>query len=169
LFSEIFSPYFRDTTSLSLQMSPLAYEKAIDAWQEANTKELKVTKYVGLKDIADQIEKLGHDEQELIMKPPRRGTLGPLKSFFDKDSDQSKAVEVLSEFGSQVKTVVELGGKRRTFIVGANAQNSICQIDIGDEVQFQEGIPVIGSLNEWVKSIIDEYVGVMYPGLEVPT
>ena len=167
LFSEIFFPYFNSVTKLNLQMRPLAYEQAIEAWQEANTKELKVTKFVGLTDIADQIKSLGHDEQELIMKPPRKGTLGKLKDYFNKDSEQAQAVEVLSEFGSQVKTVVDLDGKKRTFIVGANAKNSICQIDLDDEVEIKDGIPEIDSIRKWVHQIISDYATSMYPGLKV--
>jgi len=167
LFTDIFSPYFRDSTTLNLQMSPLSYEKAIETWQEANTKELKITKFEGLTDIADQIKNLGHEELELIMKPPRKGTFGQLKEFFNPDSEQAKIVEVLSELGSQVKTVVELNGKKRTFIVGADASNSICRIDFDDSIQMQDGAPMIGSLNRWILIIISEYVSVMYPGLEV--
>ena len=167
LFTAIFCPYFREETALNLQLSPLAYEKAIEAWQEANTKELKITKFEGLKDIADQIINLGHEEQELIIKPPRKGTFGQLKDFFNKNSEQAKIVEVLSELGSQVKTVVELNGKKRTFTVGADATNSVCRIDVDDSVLMQDGAPTIESLNRWVLVIISEYVSVMYPGLGV--
>lgn len=167
LFTDIFSPYFREATTLNLQLSPLAYEKAIETWQEANTKELKIIKFEGLKDIADQIKNLGHEEQELIMKPPRKGTFGQLKDFFNPNSEQAKIVEVLSELGSQIKTVVELNGKKRTFTVGADALNSVCRIDFDDSVLMQEGAPMIESLNSWILVIINEYVTVMYPGLGV--
>lgn len=167
LFNELFSSYFRSVTKLNLQMTPLAYEKAISAWQESNAKELRVTKFVGLTDIADQIKKLGHDEQELVMKPPRRGTLGKLKDYFNKDSEQARIVEILSPFGEQVKTVVNLNGKTRTFKVGANATNSICQIDLDESVTLDNGIPVLESFNNWVNIVIMEYSISMYPGIEV--
>jgi len=167
LFHDIFSPQFRETTSLNIQMHPLAYDSAIEAWQQATTKELRVTKFTGISDLADQISGLGHDEQTLILKPPRGGTLGLLCDYFNPNSEQARIVEVLSELGSQIKTVVEIDGNKRTFTVGENASNSICQIDLGDGVLYESGSPEMTSMHNWIRVIINEYSITMYPNMEL--
>ncbi|WP_131450867.1 hypothetical protein [Vibrio metoecus] len=151
-------------------MNPLAYDKAIHAWLDAPAKEVKLTKFVGLKDAADQIRKLGHSEQELIIKPPRKGTLGKLRDYMTRGNDRLQAVEVLSEFGSQVKTVVELNGKKRTFCVGNRSTNTVCEIEIDETVVLDNGVPLLESMTWWVRQISREYAQTMYPGmnLEVP-
>ena len=167
LFYTLFAEYFKDITKLNIQMNPLAYDKAVNAWLDATAKEIKLTKFTGLSDAADQIKKLGHNEQELIIKPPRKGSLGRLRDYLTKGNDKLAAVEALSEFGSQVKTVVELNGKKRTFSVGANSSNSVCEIELDDDVIMDEGIPNISSMNRWVRQIVAEYAQVMYPGIKM--
>lgn len=170
LFFVLFSTYFKNITKLNLQMNPLAYDKAINAWLDAPAKEVKLTKFVGLKDAADQIRKLGHNEQELIIKPPRKGTLGKLRDYLTRGNDRLQAVEVLSEFGSQVKTVVELNGKKRTFCVGNRSTNTVCEIEIDETVVLDNGVPILDSMTWWVRQISREYAQIMYAGmnLEVP-
>ncbi|MET0082687.1 MAG: hypothetical protein ABW079_06705 [Sedimenticola sp.] len=167
LFYNLFKPYFNQYTNLNIQMNPLSYDKAMASWQDANAKELKVTKFVGLTDIADQLRNLGHKEQELIIKPPRNGALGKLKDYFNKDSEQAKAVEVLSPLGSQVKTVVEINGKRRTFRVGQFDYNTLCEIELDDEVKLIDGNPELTSMHKWCKTILQEYSITMYPNMNV--
>lgn len=167
LFSDMFAPHFNEQTKLHLQMRPLSYDKALAAWQEASAKELRITKFNGLSDLADQLKGLGHQEQELTLKPPRKHSFGKLKDFFNKDSEQAKAVEVLSNLGHLVKSVVEINGKRRTFSVGMNDSNSVCQIDLDDGVKLAHGIPVLTSIHVWTRGIIHEYAESLYPGLDL--
>lgn len=170
LFFELFRDFFREKTGRNIQLNPISYEKAFDDWVEANTKEIKLTKFKGMDDINDQIKNLGHDEQEqeLIFKATRKWSFGKLKDYFTPESEQSRMVEILSPFCSQVKTVVELGGKRRTFHVGSSANNAICEIDLGEEVSIIEGNPEPNTMNGWCKSIILELAKTMYPNMEIP-
>ncbi len=167
LFYTLFSQYFKNLTKLSIQMNPLAYDKAINAWLDATAKEVKLTKFVGLTDIADQVRLLGHGEQELIIKPPRRGGLGKLRDYLNEDSHHRKAVEVLGEFGSQVKTVVEIDGKRRTFNVGRNKTSALCEIEVEEDIIGEDGVPDLIKINGWVREIVAEYAQTMYPGLQI--
>ncbi|WP_413700851.1 hypothetical protein ACLKMH_03285 [Psychromonas sp. KJ10-10] len=167
LFYSLFSQYFRDITGLSIQMNPLAYDNAINAWLDATAKEIKLTKFVGLNDIADQVRLLGHGEQELIIKPPRNGGMGKLRDYLNQDSAHRKAVEVMGEYGAQVKTVVEIGGKRRTFNVGRNRTSALCEIEVEEEVIGDDGVPDFVIVNTWVRGIVAEYAQTMYPGLKV--
>lgn len=114
----LFSDYFKRVTNLVIQMNPLAYDKAIEKWMDAITKEIKVTKFHGITDVAEQAKKLGHNEQELIIKPPRNAGLGRLRDYFSRGSEQYQLVEVLKEYGETVKTVVELdNGRKELFIL----------------------------------------------------
>lgn len=167
LFHDIFSPYFKQHTTLNIQMNPLSYDKALEAWKNADTKELRVTKFTGMSDQADMLKGLGHFEQEFVVRAERKESLGKLKSFFRKGSKQAKAVEVLGELGSRVKTVVMMNGKKRTFYLGTNADNAVCRIEIDSNVRLKEGMPTLSSMNGWTKEIIKEYCESMYPGLEV--
>jgi len=167
LFFDLFREYFKSKTNLTIQMNPISYEKSLNKWQEANTKEIKLIKFNNLNDIADKIKKLGHEENELTIttsiKPSRGGTFGEFKIFRDKNSEQSKVVEILSELCEQVKTVVELNGRKRTFAVGKNALESICEIEVSDDVEILFGNPVFESMNKWCREIIGEFKEKLYP------
>lgn len=167
LFYSLFSIYFRDLTGLVIQMNPLAYDNAVNAWLDATAKEVKLTKFVGLHDIADQVRLLGHGEQELIIKPPRRGGMGKLRDYLNQDSPHRQAIEVMGEYGAQVKTVVEIDGKRRTFNVGRNATSALCEIEIEEDIIGDDGGPDFEQVNSWVRGIVAEYAQSMYPGLNV--
>jgi hypothetical protein len=167
LFESIFKPYFNQYSRLNLQINALSYDKAIEAWQNANAKELKVTRFVGLSDITDQLNSLGHQEQELIIRPKKNGTFGKLKDYFIQGSEQARAVELLSPLGTQVKTVVEQNGKKRTFRVGHSTASSLCEIELDAHVRLEDGNPELSSIHSWCVSIIKEYSVSMYPGLEI--
>lgn len=167
LFLSLFSVYFKTQTNLVIQMNPLVYDNAMNAWLDATAKEIKLTKFVGLNDITDQIRLLGHSEQELIIKPPRRGGLGKLRDYLNPNSRQRQAIEVMGEYGSQVKTVVEIDGKRRTFSVGRNRTSALCEIELDENVSQPEGVPELESINSWVREIVAEYAETMYPGLNL--
>ncbi|WP_217693885.1 hypothetical protein [Neptunomonas phycophila] len=167
LFYTLFSQYFRDMTGLVIQMNPLAYDNAVNAWLDATAKEVKLTKFVGLNDIADQVRLLGHGEQELIIKPPRRGGMGRLRDYLNPDSPHRQAVEIMGDFGAQVKTVVEMDGKRRTFNVGRNRTSALCEIEVEEDIVGDDGVPDFQRINAWVREIVAEYARTMYPGLNV--
>ena len=168
LLYELLRSNFSRVTRLNLQMNPLSYKKAFLTWEEASAKEIKLTKFVGMQDLTDQIRRLGHKEQQLIIKPPARGSLGKLKDYFDPKSEEYGVVEFLTPLCYQVKAVVELNGKRRTFTIGRPAEEQICDIVIDeDEVDMIAGNPDPVSLHKWCSTILQEYVELLYPGLRV--
>ncbi|MBH3422869.1 hypothetical protein [Pseudomonas gessardii] len=159
---------FNEVTKKTLQMNPLAYKKAFKVWEEALAKEIKLTKFVGMPDITDQLKRLGHKEQQLIIKPPSRGSLGKLKDYFDTNSEQYQVVEFLSPMCSDVKAVAELNGKKRTFTIGRPAEEQVCEILIDeDEVDMVAGNPEPVSLHKWCSTVLQDYVNSLYPGLKV--
>ncbi|SGZ07295.1 Putative uncharacterized protein [Moritella viscosa] len=167
IFHTLFSNYFKEMTELTLQMNPLAYNKAMDAWLNGEAKEVRLIKFAGLPDIADQLRELGHHEQELVIKPKRNLSLGKLKDYLTPNSPQLTAVEVLSEFATQIKTVVEIEGKRRTFCIGKKSSNTVCEIELDDTVILNEGVPEFSSMYLWVGEIITEYTVTLYPGINI--
>lgn len=167
LFYSQFAPYFADVTKLNFQMKPLSYDKALDSWVDGQAKEIRLVKFKGFDDLADEIKNLGHNEQELRLKPPRRSTLGQLKDYFNPQSEQAKAVELLTPFCAQVKTVVELDGKKRVFRVGTSADNSVCEIEAPEDLPLDGGSPTHAGMLKWSHEIVKEFSATMYPGLEL--
>jgi hypothetical protein len=159
---------FSAVTKRTLQMNPLAYKKAFKMWEDASAKEIKLTKFVGMPDLTDQIKNLGHKEQQLIIKPPSRGSLGKLRDYFDPNSEEYKVVEFLTPLCAQVKAIAELNGKRRTFTIGRPADEQVCEILIDEEdVDMIAGNPEPQSLHKWCTVVLQEFVDSLYPGLKV--
>lgn len=166
VFFEEFNNFFKRTVNpeLTITARPLAYEAALKDWMLATTKEIKVISYQGVKDKADRIKGFGHTEATLVLKPEKKGThLGRFIDFLTPNTPQIQAVEMLEAEGSQVKTVVQLGNRKRVFRVGSNNDNPICQIDIDESVTLKRGMPELKPLNKWVSTIISEFCSKIYP------
>ena len=162
VFYDLFREYFNTVTKFNLQMNPLSYDKALAEWENANAKEIRLIKFSALEDLADNIKKLGHNEQTLTLKPPRKGTLGKLKDYMDQDSEQFKAIEFLTPMCSKVKTVVELNGRKRTFSIGYNASNSICEIEAPENLELEFGNPKFEAIKSWCSDISKEFSKSLY-------
>lgn len=170
LFFDMFSNFFTAKTTFILQMNPLAYDKAINAWLDASAKEIKLTRFTGSKDITDQIKHLGHEEYELeySIKSRRNKSLGKLRDYISPQKNEAtELIEIMSEFSSSVKTVVELNGKKRTFNLGVRSSNALCSIELDENVVLDDGVPLLDSMNRWVEEIVTEYVEAMYPDRKV--
>lgn len=168
LFHNLFSNYFANATNLVIQVNPLSYDNAVNAWLDATAKEIRITKFVGLDDIADQVRELGHSEQELVIKPPRNQGLGKLRDYLTAGSDRLQAIEFMGEYGSQIKTVVEMNKKQKTFNIGRNVSTPLCEIEIDEEdIVMTEGVPEFNSIRRWVREIVNDYARTMYPGINV--
>jgi hypothetical protein len=160
--------HFLKITKLNFQLNPLAYKKAFQTWEKATAKEIKLTKFEGMSDITDQIKKLGHKEQQLIIKPPSSSTLGLFKDYLNPNSKEFQVVEFLSPMCAHVKLVVELDRKRRTFTIGRPVDEQVCEIAIEeDEVDFIAGNPVAKSLHKWAREILQDLADSLYPKMGV--
>lgn len=162
VFYDLFREFFLKTTTFNLQMNPLSYDKALSEWENANVKEIRLIKFVALSDIADKIKMLGHDEQILTLKAPRKGILGKFKDYLNSNSDQYEVVEFLSPLCSKVKTVVELNGRKRIFSVGINATNAICEIEAPEDLELEFGNPKYNSILQWCSEISNEFIDSLY-------
>lgn len=167
LFFDLFNKYFSQMTTLTFQMNALSYDKAFNEWMDGNAKEIRLTKFTGLNDLTDQIKKLGHNELELKVLAPRKGSLGKLKDYFNQGSDQAKTVEILNPLCAQVKTLVELSGRKRTFTVGHSPSNTICEIEAPEDLELVDGNPAFDAIKEWCAEVTAEFSNTMYPNMEV--
>jgi len=167
LFFDGFNGYLKGTTGLSFQMNPLSYDKAIEEWQNAKAKEIRLVGFTGAADLADQISQLGHREMELKLKPPRSGVMGYLKDYFNRNSEQAKAVEILKPFCSEVKTVVDLNGAKRTFTISGNTGATISSIQAPEELELEHGNPIPEAMLKWCSEVTKEFASSIYPNLEV--
>lgn len=163
LFYEEFNPIFKSLTTFKLQMNPLGYEKAFKAWADANVKEIKVTKFATVPDPADIPKYKGHIEAEITLKPDKKLiSFGRFGNFNKNGTDENALAEYLNGLGSQTKAVVQIGTKKRTFAIGANESNSICQIELDDTVSVNDGIPELSSIHIFSDGIINEYTDELY-------
>lgn len=167
LFGESFFAHFTQRTHLRLQMNPLSYDKAMKEWQESNTIEIRGKQFVGYSDLADALSGLGHEETDIVFKPPKMGTLGKFSTFKNKSSVEYKAVEALSGMCSQVRAVVKLGARKRVFRIGPDRNNSVCQIELDESVTLSGGMPELQSIHSWGKELLREFVRTVYPGQQV--
>lgn len=157
-------------SSRVLQMNPLSYEKAFDEWKKATAKEIKLVRFSGMGTIEDQIKKLGHDEAEhtYIIKAPRKKTLGAFADFLTPGTEQMATVELLTPLCSQVKTVVEMNGRKRTFRLGTNPSNQVCEIDVDeDKVSIIAGNPNMKEFDSWCRILLNEFLSSIYPGMGI--
>lgn len=166
LFFSEFDVFFKTLLPLYVSSNPLSYERALQDWQDAIAKEIRVTKFKAVQQIEDIEINGGHVESLLSMKPKRRKNFGAFRQFFAQGSEQANLVEILSGMGTEVKTVVQLGKKKRIFRVGRDSNNVVCQIDFPDDMQLEQGMPILLETNEWVSGIIAEFCENLYPGVE---
>ncbi|MDE1716268.1 hypothetical protein PWG14_27765 [Chromobacterium amazonense] len=167
VFLSEFSEFFRGRVPLALSMNPLSYDKALVEWQDAVAKEIKVVKFNAVKALEDVEVNGGHFEPTLVMKPERRRNFGPFKNFFQPETEQAKLVEILTPMGEQIKTVVQLGDRKRVFRVGQVNDNVVCQIDVPPEVEQVDGMPKLDSIRKWSSGIIAEFCKNLYPGVRI--
>lgn len=157
LFLKEFNNFFSGKTSKNVQINPLTYEKAIQPWLNAETKEIKVVGFRASKDLAEQVATLGDVEFEYSIKAKRNGTLGKLSNFIKKGTSESGLIEVLNSEGNQVKALVAMNGSKKTFRVGHSSKSALCQIEIDeDDVRIIGGSPDFNSLHSWASGIMND-------------
>jgi hypothetical protein len=161
---------FTRVTGRVLQMNPLSYEKAFEEWKKATTKEIKLVRFSGMNTIEDQIKKMGHDEAEhvYIIKASRSNNLGTLVDYLTPGTEQNATVEILAPLCAEVKTVVEMNGRKRTFRLGSSQNSQVCEVDVDEsEVTVTAGNPDMKEFDAWCKKIMNEFLSTMYPGMGI--
>lgn len=170
LLHELLREEFSRVTNRVLQLNPLSYERAFDEWKKAVAKEIKLVRFSAMNTVEDQIKKLGHDEAEhtYIIKAPRSKSLGAFADFLKPGTEQMATVELLTPLCAQIKTVVEMNGRKRTFKLGTSPSNQVCEIDVDeDKVTITAGNPDMKELDRWCKGLLNEFLESIYPGMGI--
>lgn len=170
LIFDLLREEFSRVTGRVLQMNPLSYEKAFEEWKKATAKEIRMVRFSGMESIEDQIKNLGHDEAEhtYVIKAPRRKNLGSFVDYLTPGTEQNAMVEALAPLCAEVKTVVEMNGRKRTFRLGSAQSNQLCEIDVDeDKVTITAGNPNMKEFDEWCKVLLNEFLSSIYPGMGV--
>lgn len=158
-FYKEFSAYFKKSVGLNFQMPPLAHEKSVKTWLEnSDVKEIRLGRYALTDKSADVANKIGVERAELVLKPQRGKNFASMISLQTKqvDDDQS-VVEILSSFASDIKAVVESGG--RTKVLSLRNSEPISAIEIDEtNVTMTDGTPEVTSLHTYAQDLISEFI-----------
>jgi hypothetical protein len=170
LLYDLLREEFARVTGRVLQMNPLSYEKAFEEWKKATTKEIKLVRFSGMNTIEDQIKKLGHDEAEhtYVIKASRSKSLGTFVDYLTPGTEQNATVEILAPLCAEVKTVVEMHGRKRTFRLGGSQNSQVCEIDVDEnKVTIIAGNPEMKEFDAWCKILLNEFLLTIYPGMGI--
>lgn len=155
IFLSEFNEFFHNTTKKNVQINPLSYDKAMQPWLDAETKEIKVIGFKPAIDLADRVSSLGDLDFEYSIKAKKNKSLGRLCDFLKKDSDEYNLIELLNAEGDQVKALVAMNGSKKTFRIGSSNRSAVCQIEIDEEqVSIIGSTPDFDSLNKWASGIV---------------
>ncbi|NIF28863.1 hypothetical protein F3J44_21085 [Pantoea sp. Tr-811] len=158
-FYKEFSAYFKNSVGLNFQMPPLAHEKSVKTWLEnSEVKEIRLGRYALTDKSADIANKIGVERAELVLKPQRGRNFASMISLQTKqpDDDQS-VVEIMSSFASDIKAVVESGGRKKVLSLRNSEPISAIEID-ETNVTMNDGTPEVTSLHTYAQDLINEFI-----------
>ncbi|WP_040071293.1 hypothetical protein [Pseudomonas batumici] len=158
-FHKEFGNYFNKMVGLNVQMPPLAHESSVKEWlDKSDVKEIRLGRYVLTDQGADIADNLGVERAELILKPKRGMGFGNIKGLRDKvDGTNRSYVEMLSDYSTDVKAVVESGGRKK--VLSLRNGEPIAAIDIDeDNVTMVNGSPNPESLHKYAQDIMKEFI-----------
>ena len=167
IIDQLLNEYFHDKTKgLKIQIRPLTYEKAVEDWMKhSKIKELRLTKYSPKSEVSDQVDQLAENTVEIKFKPKEKG--GSFGSFWDFSKSKNRkgrlsgAVDILEEYCTSVKAVVEFEGRKRVFSLSSE-ELPVSSIDFDeDDVKMDEGAPMLNSLHEFSTQLIDDILSTM--------
>ena len=169
-FHDEFLAFSKPLIKLTVSMTPLSYDGAMKAWANSVAKEIRLNRFVPQDDINDTLKELGYKEQPnavLVLKPELKGgNFGKLSELAyklktDKPSKKLQAVELLMENCSEIKTVFELNGKKRTFKIGNGISNVLCEVLCPKELE-ENHLPTLDELKSWAFEVADEFSSDIY-------
>lgn len=167
IIDQLINEYFHDKTKgLKIQIRPLTYEKAVEDWMKySQVKELRLTKYSPKSEVSDQVDQLTENTAEITYKPKKKG--GSFGSFWDFSKSKTRkgkhrgAVDILGEYCSSVKAVVEFEGRKRVFSLSSD-EIPVSSIEFDeDDVEMDEGAPKLKSLHEYSYQLVDDILSSM--------
>ncbi|MGY4043342.1 hypothetical protein [Aeromonas hydrophila] len=163
LFQKEFCDYIKTYVDRTLQMNNLTFDRVLQSWANADTKEIVALRLKDYSDIADVPVALGNVHASLSIKPQRKGKLSKLGAYLKKGSTEAILVEQLDDVCDDIKILVEMNGRKKTFRIGKKKRKGNSEIEIpDDEVNFRAGVPEFSSLNKWSLGLLNDFKDELY-------
>ncbi|HDR1508342.1 TPA: hypothetical protein QB443_002151, partial [Pasteurella multocida] len=162
LFETEFKEFFRKYTDLNLQLFPFAHRKAIEAWQNANVKAIRAIGYTQAQEVGDPVDALRllseGNEVEILIKPPRNGTLGKFSEFLSKGA-KHQLIQDISPETSEVRVEVEMNGAYRTFSIYSpkGSGRASYEIELDSDVELDKNMPEFDAIKVWVIKLCNDF------------
>lgn len=160
VLSKGFREYFRAKTGLFLRFPTLSYDKAVEKWLDGNVKEVVATGFKFPTAIEDSVDGLGHEQVDVVLKPPRKRTFGSFRNF--KGDSKPKAISYLEQESAVVKALVEVDGKTRTFTISGSGGVPVTRLEVEPNVFDTEGIPDFIKMRDNVVEVVNELCQSIY-------
>lgn len=166
IFHKEFGEYLNNYITRSIQMNSLSFDKVLQEWANADTKEIVALRLNTPSDIADIPGKLGNIHTSFSIKPQKNNTLGKFGRFLKGGSSEANLVEELDAISSDVKVVLSLDGRIRSFRIGKKSRRGSTEVVVPEEVVLNGGIPEYESMYTWAMSVLDDFRTRVYPDAE---
>lgn len=163
VFQGEFSKYLNRYISRNIQYLPLAYDKAVQEWSNAEIKEIRAVRLKSSSDMADIPLSFANSHADYVIRPQKNSKLPRFSSILDKQSKEAKLIYELESKCEDVKVSLQINGKTRTFRVGNKSKTTLCEVVFPDTVKIIDGNPDLQSVYDWSIQILDEYKMKLYP------
>lgn len=162
VFQKEFSPYMQRYIPRTLQIMPLSNEKALQEWSNATAKTITAVRLSRNTDLANIPTSIGDVHTSYVIKPRKKSGLGKLKNFVTIGSPENNLIQELDQQSDDVRVVVQMGDKHRTFKLGSRYRHSLCEIELPDTIKMVGGSPELSSIRAWVMEVLSEYKEKIY-------
>ncbi|WP_420788917.1 hypothetical protein ACOI2Q_15465 [Shewanella algae] len=145
---------------LKLRIKPITKATDTKQWmRKAQVKKIVLEKFKDKDKFSDVANRLDSGASfEMTIVAPRGEFLG---SLLDWNSDKySDTVELLEDMCAEVKSVIEVGGKRRVTSLSNTGTESKVEITSQD-VEMQENFPKFSSIDNYAKELAKELINTM--------
>ncbi|WP_148265880.1 hypothetical protein [Oceanimonas sp. GK1] len=166
VFQKQFRPYLERYTRRSLQLNPLSFDSILQEWANAETKEIVAMRLKTPNDIADIPFLSGDIHTNFTIKPHKNKSLGPFRNLLKPGTPEAKLVEELDEIGDDVKVLLQLGDRQRSFRIGKKSRRGNTEVVVPDTVELIGGVPEFNSMYNWTVSVLDDFRTRLYPNVE---
>lgn len=153
----------KSKTKASLTMDVASHAEVASEWKKSVTKELVLKRFTVSDDLSDQLSSLPTSEDfevDLVVRSKRgRNISSNLDDWADSKSEYGKFLEFAkeNELYSEARMVVELGGRRRTFILNKDLGEQMSKIDVEEvDVIMEDGNPTYASMQVFCRELIDD-------------
>ncbi|MEL3921993.1 hypothetical protein V1481_01360 [Aeromonas enteropelogenes] len=162
LFHKEFGGYLNLYSERSLQMNSMSFDKVLQEWANAETKEIVALRLKTPNDIADIPGNLGNIHTNFSIKPQKNNSLGLFRNFLKKNTPEANLVEELDNISDDVKVVLNLDGRVRSFRIGKKNRRGNTEVVVSEDVDLIGGVPEFKSMYNWVLTVLEDFKKKLY-------